>query len=54
MLVSLLLALIFSILINWTCSLNISFSQQKDKQTRVILIGVSLLTGFLAGFMLLL
>lgn len=49
-----LLAFIFSILINWTCSLNVSFFQQKDTQTKMIIIFASLLTGFLAGLMLLL
>jgi hypothetical protein len=47
-----LLAFIFSVLINWTCSLNVSFFQQKDTQTKSIIIGASLLTGFLAGLVL--
>jgi hypothetical protein len=44
--------LIFALLINWICSLNNSIREETDKNTKYILIVLSLIVGFFSGLIL--
>lgn len=47
-----LLLLVFAILINWVCSLNNSIREEADKNTKYILILLSIVIGFFSGLVL--
>lgn len=40
---------VYALLINWVCSLNNSIREEKDKNTRYILILLSIIIGLLSG-----
>lgn len=44
--------LVFALLINWVCSLNNSIREETNKNTRYILISLSIIIGFFSGLIL--